>query len=87
MVWRHSEQGDPPPLELLRIEECDGFAIVFFAGPDAGERPLNRAVLWAAGSTSESPEGADGGWAQSHQDPTLERYREARGPCSVTFER
>jgi hypothetical protein len=84
MVWRHIVRGDPPALELVRVEDCGGFAIVFFEGPrDAEGEPLNQPLLWAAGSTSESPEGADGGWADSFEDAVLSQYRDAHGPCEI----
>jgi hypothetical protein len=84
MVWAHGAQGDPPPLELVRVEECEGFVIVFFENDPDAAAPWTENLLWAAGPPTEPPEGADGGWVDSHDDPLLQPYREAHGPCEVT---
>lgn len=88
MVWNHIAQGEPPPFPLVRAEECeDGFAIVFFAVPsDATGRPPDGALLWAAGALSEPPDGADGGWVDAPDDPALDPYRDAHGPCEISSE-
>jgi len=85
MVWQHIAQGEPPALELRRIEECDEFLIVMFAGPrDADGEALNQELLWAAGSLAQAPEGADGGWANSPDDAVFDSYRDEHRPCEVT---
>jgi hypothetical protein len=84
MVWAHGAQGEPPALELVRIESCDEFVIVFFQNDPEASAPWTEALLWAAGPPAEPPEGADGGWVDSHEDPALEQYRDDHGPCEVT---
>lgn len=78
MVWLHTRPGPPPALPLARLETCGDYAIAFF------DDPGDEGSLWAAGSLSEPPEGADGGFVESTDAADLQTRREANGPCTVT---
>jgi len=82
MVWRHVRPGDPPPLPVVRFEMCSDLALAFFLDPESG----SDGVLWAAGSPSEPPEGADGGFSRALDTPEIQAYREEHGPCDLIHE-
>lgn len=92
MVWSHTTHGAPPDLPLDRVELCDDFAIVFFDAsqhrprvPDGEGGHVDDDLLWAAGTLSEPPEGADGGWVSDPRDRTIQPYRDANVPCETVI--
>ncbi len=75
MVWTHTRPGAAPPMQVVRLEECGTYAIVFFRDPDGS------GLLWAAGFTGQNPAGADGGESATTSDPAIDARRAQHGPC------
>ena len=80
IVWRDARPGDPPALPAVRFETCSDLALVFFLDPDA------EGVLWAAGSPTEPPAAADGGFSPALDTPEIQAYRDEHGPCELLYE-
>lgn len=59
------------------MEVCGTYGIVFFVDPQG------EGLLWAAGTLSESPEGADGGFAASTNAGEIQDRRQRNAPCTV----
>jgi hypothetical protein len=94
MVWSHTTPDPPPDMPLERLEVCGDFGIAFFDSsdhrlfiPDGAGGFLDDDLLWAAGTLSEPPENADGGFVASAEDPDLSGYRTDHGPCEIAFQR
>lgn len=81
MLGRHMLGGPRPNLRVEQAETCPDYAIVVFRDPD----PRGVGFLWAAGALSESPDGADGGFAGSVRDGELEARRAQHGPCRTIY--
>ena len=80
IVWRDARPGDPPGLPVVRFETCSDSALAFFLDPDA------EGVLWVAGSPSEPPAAADGGFSPMLDTPEIQAYRNEHGPCDLIYE-
>lgn len=61
---------------------CSDVALAFFLDPESD----SDGVLWAAGSPSEPPNGADGGFSRALDTPEIQAYREQFGPCDLIHE-